>query len=116
MIAILDFGSQYTQLIARRVREYNVYSEMFPYNIPLKELLKKSPQAIILSGGPVTVTVRRNPAISKEYFKLGISILGICYGMQLMAKLLGKISNRIVNEVKGVNRVVYDISTKPPPL
>lgn len=88
-VAVLDFGSQYTQLIARRVRECNVYSEIFPYNIPLKELLKKKPKAIILSGGPATVTARNKPTISKEYFQLGIPILGICYGMQLMAKLLG---------------------------
>lgn len=88
-VAILDFGSQYTQLIARRVRECKVYCEIFPYNVPLKEVLRNNPKAIILSGGPATVTQKEAPSLSEEIFEHRLPILGICYGMQLLAKLLG---------------------------
>jgi GMP synthase (glutamine-hydrolysing) len=88
-VAIFDFGSQYTQLIARRVRECRVYSEIFPHRISTSKLLKNKPKAIILSGGPATVTSGKNPTVSKKIFNSGIPILGICYGMQLMAKILG---------------------------
>ncbi|MBU0533879.1 MAG: glutamine-hydrolyzing GMP synthase [Candidatus Omnitrophica bacterium] len=91
-VAILDFGSQYTQLIARRVRECKIYSEIFPYNVSLKKIIADKPKAIILSGGPATVTSSKSPTISKQIFELGIPVLGICYGMQLMAKLFdGKV-------------------------
>lgn len=88
-VAILDFGSQYTQLIARRVRECGVLSVITSYKTPAERLLKKRPKAIILSGSPATVTKDKAPVISKEIFELGIPILGICYGMQLAAKVLG---------------------------
>ncbi|MDD5454586.1 MAG: glutamine-hydrolyzing GMP synthase, partial [Candidatus Ratteibacteria bacterium] len=88
-VAILDFGSQYTQLIARRVRECKVYSEIFPYNVSIRKILDNPPKAIILSGSPATVTKDKSPTISKQFFKLGIPVLGICYGMQLTAKLFG---------------------------
>lgn len=87
-ILILDFGSQYTQLIARRIREYNVYSEIVPYNISLQEIINKKPKGIILSGGPASVTILKSPTCDKAIFGLGIPILGICYGMQLISKLL----------------------------
>ena len=89
IVAILDFGSQYSQLIARRVRELKVYGELLPYNIPSAELAEKNPKAIILSGGPASLTAEESPVCEKGIFELGIPVLGICYGMQLMGKLLG---------------------------
>lgn len=88
-IAILDFGSQYTHLIARRIREYSVYSQILPYNISAQKLLSRDPNAIILSGGPASVVDKRSPTVSCDIFNIGLPILGICYGAQLMAKLLG---------------------------
>ncbi len=88
-ILVLDFGSQYTQLIARRVRENSVYSEIFPYNAPFEKILDFKPKGIILSGGPSSVYSKGSPIPDIKVFDLGIPILGICYGMQLMAHLLG---------------------------
>lgn len=88
-ILILDFGSQYTQLIARRVREQAVYSEIHPYNIGLKRIRAMAPKGIVLSGGPSSCYADGAPTISPEVFELGIPILGICYGAQLTARLLG---------------------------
>ena len=88
-IVILDFGSQYTQVIARRVRECSVYSEIVPHNIKAAELRKLSPNGIILSGGPASVYAKGAPKIDKKIFELGVPILGICYGMQLIAQNLG---------------------------
>ena len=89
MIAILDFGSQYSELIARRIRETQVYSEVLTYHISAEDLLKFNPQGIILSGGPNSVYDAGAPQCDPEIFNLGIPILGVCYGMQLMAKQLG---------------------------
>lgn len=88
-VIVLDFGSQYTQLIARKLREMGVFSEIFPFNISLLKLKKENPSALILSGGPQSVYEKGAPLTSKEIFKLGIPVLGICYGLQLMAHLLG---------------------------
>ncbi len=88
-VCILDFGSQYTQLIARKIRELGVYSEIFPFNLPLSRIKTENPGAIILSGGPQSVYAPESPAISEEIFQLGIPILGICYGLQIMAHVLG---------------------------
>ena len=88
-ILILDFGSQYTQLIARRVREQNVYSEILPCNVSMDRIKEFSPKGIILSGGPSSVYDKDAPLPDKEIFNLGIPVLGICYGMQLMARMLG---------------------------
>lgn len=89
-VLIVDFGSQVTQLIARRVREANVYCEIHPYNKINSELLESfSPKAIILSGGPSSVTEGQSPRIGMEVFEYGVPILGICYGQQLMCELLG---------------------------
>ena len=88
-IIILDFGSQYTQLIARRVRELKVYCEIHPCTLPLEELRAARPQGIILSGGPSSVYDPGAPTISPAVFELGVPVLGICYGLQLMAHLLG---------------------------
>ena len=88
-ILILDFGSQYTQLIARRVRELNVYCEIFPYDVDTKRISEFSPISIILSGGPNSVYKDETPLAPDTIFKMGIPILGICYGMQVMASQLG---------------------------
>ena len=88
-ILILDFGGQYTQLIARRVRECHVYSEVIPWNTPLSEILSRRPKGIILSGGPSSVHDEGAPRIDPAVYEAGIPILGICYGMQLTALLLG---------------------------
>jgi len=92
-IVILDFGSQYTQLIARRVRECQIYSEIHPYDIPVEKVRSLSPKGIILSGGPASVYGPKAPQCDPEFFRLGIPILGICYGMQLIGQLLrGEVS------------------------
>jgi len=88
-ILVIDFGSQYTQLIARRVREFKVYSEIIPCNVALSEIKKRKPAGIILSGGPASVFEEGSPGIDKEIFNLRIPILGICYGMQLITHILG---------------------------
>jgi GMP synthase (glutamine-hydrolysing) len=89
LILILDFGGQYTQLIARRVRECHVYSEVIPWSTPLADILAHKPKGIILSGGPSTVHDPHAPMIDPALFQAGIPVLGICYGMQLAAHLLG---------------------------
>ena len=89
LILILDFGSQYTQLIARRVREQKVYSEIHPFNLPVAKIRELAPRGIILSGGPAVVLRRGRAAHQPEVFELGVPILGICYGAQLTALLLG---------------------------
>jgi GMP synthase (glutamine-hydrolysing) len=88
-ILILDFGSQYTQLIARRVREIGVYCEIRAYDIEVAELEAFAPQGIILSGGPETVTEHETPRVPDAVFDCGVPVLGICYGMQTMAEQLG---------------------------
>jgi len=100
LIVVLDFGAQYSMLIARRVRECNVYSELLPYNTPLEELKKKEVKGIILSGGPASVYEGDAPKLDPRIWDSGIPILGICYGMQLMAKELG-------GEVKGEKKREY---------
>ncbi|OGQ36567.1 MAG: glutamine-hydrolyzing GMP synthase [Deltaproteobacteria bacterium RIFCSPHIGHO2_12_FULL_43_9] len=87
-VLVLDFGAQYSQLIARRVRELNVFSEIEPFNYPIKDIVRRKPKGIILSGGPSSVYEAGAPQIDKALFDLGIPVLGICYGMQLMAYLL----------------------------
>lgn len=88
-LLILDFGSQYTQLIARRVRELGVYCEIHPFNIEQVKFIALNPCGVILSGGPATVTYDMNPRAPEWLFTTGIPILGVCYGMQTMAVQLG---------------------------
>jgi GMP synthase (glutamine-hydrolysing) len=88
-ILVLDFGSQYTQLIARRIRENKVYSEIFPYNAPIEKIRAFTPKGIILSGGPSSIYDKNAPVCDLEIFNLGVPVFGICYGMQLMAHSLG---------------------------
>lgn len=89
VILVLDFGSQYTQLIARRIRENKVYSRIVPYNISVEEIKEINPKGIILSGGPMSVYDKGAPHPRPEIFKLHIPILGICYGMQVITQMLG---------------------------
>ncbi len=88
-ILILDFGAQYTQVIARRVRECRVYSTIVPFDLPAGEIAAAKPRGLILSGGPASVYTPKAPIPDRAIFDLGIPILGICYGAQLMAHLLG---------------------------
>ena len=88
-IIILDFGSQYTQVIARRIREGNVYCTILPYHTPARELAALAPRGLVLSGGPASVYAPKAPLPDKEIFNLGVPVLGICYGLQLLAQYLG---------------------------
>lgn len=89
MILVIDFGGQYNQLIARRVRESNVYCEVWPHTKTIEEIKAANPKGIIFTGGPNSVYENTSPTITKEIFDLGIPVLGICYGCQLIAHLLG---------------------------
>jgi GMP synthase (glutamine-hydrolysing) len=88
-VVVLDFGGQYSQLIARRVRECGVYSELLPHHVGLEEVRKRKPKGLILSGGPASVYADGAPKLERELLELGIPVLGICYGMQLIARELG---------------------------
>jgi GMP synthase (glutamine-hydrolysing) len=88
-VLVVDFGAQYAQLIARRVREAHVYSEIVPHNMPVSEMLAKNPKAIIFSGGPASVYVEGAPLIDARIYESGVPIFGICYGAQLIALQLG---------------------------
>src|SRR3954447_25166338 len=88
-VLVVDFGAQYAQLIARRVREARVYSEIVPHTMPVAEMLAKGPKAIILSGGPSSVYEPGAPDVSAEMFTSGVSVFGMCYGFQAMAQSLG---------------------------
>ncbi|HEX5994510.1 MAG TPA: glutamine-hydrolyzing GMP synthase [Jiangellales bacterium] len=87
-VLVVDFGAQYAQLIARRVREARVYSEIVPHSMPVDEMLAKRPKAIILSGGPASVYAHGAPAVDASLFEVGVPALGICYGFQAMARAL----------------------------
>src|SRR5262245_33187424 len=100
VVLILDFGGQYTQLIARRVRELGVYCEIVPYNTTLQQIRAKEPKALILSGGPSSVYEEGAPHPDPAIIQMGVPTLGICYGVQLMAHFLG-------GEVKSSNRREY---------
>lgn len=88
-VAVIDFGAQYSQLIARRIREAGVYSEIVPHTISAQELMNLRPVGVVLSGGPASVYESGSPKLDSKILSLGIPILGICYGMQLMAHMLG---------------------------
>ena len=110
-VIVLDFGGQYNQLIARRVRECNVYCEVHPYNLSLDKIKEMNPKGIIFTGGPNTVYEDDSPVCPKEIFELGIPVLGICYGSQLMAYLLGgKVATAPVSEY-GKTEVTVDASS-----
>lgn len=108
MIVVLDFGGQYNQLIARRVRECSVYCEVHPYNISLEELRAMNPKGIIFTGGPNSVYGKDSPLCDMAVFEMGIPVLGICYGSQMMAHMLGgKVATAPVSEY-GKTEVVTD--------
>jgi len=107
-ILILDFGAQYSQLIARRVRELHVYCEIHPFNIPLEKIQAFNPKGIILSGGPSSVYAADAPISDKRIFSLGIPVLGICYGLQLMAFQLGGEVDRAGKREFGRARLIVD--------
>lgn len=88
-VVVLDFGSQYTQLIARRLRELAVFSEIVPHSTPVAEIAKRRPVGVILSGGPRSVREAGAPQFDRGIFELGVPILGICYGMQILTDVLG---------------------------
>ncbi len=111
LILILDFGGQYNQLIARRVRECNVYSEVVPYDIAIEKIKEKNPKGIIFTGGPASVYGENSPQCAKEIFELGIPILGICYGMQLMTYTLGGQVTRANKREYGTINVNIDNSS-----
>ncbi|MBX2975471.1 MAG: glutamine-hydrolyzing GMP synthase [Ignavibacteriaceae bacterium] len=116
-ILIIDFGSQYTQLIARRVRESNVFSEIVPHTIQLSEIVSRRPKGIILSGGPMSVYDIDAPTIDEEIFNLEIPILGICYGLQLICtKLGGKVESatdreygKAILEIDGASKLLANL-------
>ena len=112
-IVILDFGSQYTQLIARRLREEGVYCEIYPYFIEIDEIKKKNPKGIIFSGGPSSVYEKDAPRVDKKIYDLGIPILGICYGMQLITVDFGGDVVRADHHEYGKAKLIFD---KPSPL
>lgn len=112
MVIVLDFGGQYNQLIARRVRECSVYCEVLPYNTSLEKIKEMNPKGIIFTGGPASVYAPESPTISKEIFDLGIPVLGICYGAQLMQHLLGgEVKSAPVREY-GRTEVAVDTTSK----
>lgn len=112
LILIIDFYGQYNQLIARRVRECNVYSEIVPFSMSIEKIKEKNPKGIIFTGGPASVYVENAPKCSKEIFELGIPVLGICYGMQLMTHMLGGEVERADKREYGVTSVKIDNSSK----
>jgi GMP synthase (glutamine-hydrolysing) len=107
-ILILDFGAQYSQLIARRVRELHVYCEIQPFNIPLEKIQAFNPKGIIFSGGPSSVYAADAPISDERIFSLGIPVLGICYGLQLMAFQLGGEVDRAAKREFGRARLIVD--------
>jgi GMP synthase (glutamine-hydrolysing) len=111
-ILVLDFGSQYTQLIARRLRELSVYSEIVPFNTPLDALRAKRPAGLILSGGPSSVSDAGAPKCDAAVFNLDIPVLGICYGMQLMTEMLGGEVRRSGHREFG-HAIVRPVDTEP---
>ena len=111
MILVLDFGSQYTQLIARRVRESNVYCEIHPFNIALETIRQLDPQGIILSGGPASVYQENAPKISEDLFKMTMPVLGICYGMGIVNLAFGGEAGRAERREYGPADLIIDDNT-----
>ena len=111
LILILDFGGQYNQLIARRVRECNVYSEVVPFDISIEKIKEKNPKGIIFTGGPASVYGEDSPRCAEGIFELGIPVLGICYGMQLMTYTLGGNVARADKREYGTTDVSIDNSS-----
>jgi len=121
-VLVLDFGGQYSQLIARRVRECGVFSELLPHHVPIQEIQRRSPRGLILSGGPASVYADGAPRLRLELLELGIPVLGICYGMQAMVlELGGRVEGAEVGEfgrsqltVKEPGRLLADLPPEQP--
>ncbi|MBP9510064.1 MAG: glutamine-hydrolyzing GMP synthase [Fusobacteriaceae bacterium] len=112
-IVILDFGSQYNQLIARRIREMGVYAEVVPYFEPLDKIIAREPRGIIMSGGPASTYLEGSPTVDKAIYDAGIPILGICYGMQLTSRLLGgKVERADMQEFGKAELIIDDAESK----
>ncbi len=111
-VLVLDFGGQYNQLIARRVREQNVYCELLPCDVSLDRIKEFNPKGIIFTGGPNSVYDESSPHIDKEIFELGVPVLGICYGAQLTAYTLGGKVEHAETREYGKSDVVYDVSSE----
>ena len=110
-VLVVDFGAQYAQLIARRVREAGVYSELVPHSMPVDEILAKDPKAIILSGGPASVFEPGAPTIDTKVFESGVPVLGICYGFQVMAyELGGKVDKAALGEYGKTSATIDDVA------
>ena len=108
LVIVLDFGGQYNQLVARRVRESNVYCEIYSYRTDLKTIKGMNPKGIILTGGPNSCYLEDSPTYSKELFELGIPVLGLCYGAQLMMHVLGGTVERAKVREYGKTEVLID--------
>lgn len=113
IVLVIDFGGQYNQLIARRVRENNVYCEILPHTTDIEVIKAKNPKGIIFTGGPNSAYLPESPKITKEIFEIGVPILGICYGVQLMAHLLGGNVRKGANSEKeyGKTSIEYNCSS-----
>ena len=111
-VLVVDFGAQYAQLIARRVRQAQVYSEIVPSSMPIAEMLAKNPKAIVLSGGPSSVYENGAPTLDPQIFKAGIPIFGICYGFQVMASALGGTVTQTGKSEFGRTEVTVQSSSK----
>ena len=113
IVLVIDFGGQYNQLIARRVRENKVYCEILPYTTSIEKIKEKNPKGIIFTGGPNSAYLEDSPKISKEIFEIGVPILGICYGDQLMAHLLGGKVQKGDNQTREYGKTVIEYGQSP---
>lgn len=113
LVIVIDFGGQYNQLVARRVRECHVYCEIYSYKTDLAKIKEMNPKGIILTGGPNSCYEENSPTCSKELFELGIPVLGLCYGAQLMQHVLGgKVARADVREYGKTEVLVDKTSSK----
>ena len=112
-VLVIDFGGQYNQLVARRVRECNVYCEIYSYRTPLEEIRGMNPKGIILTGGPDSVYAENAASCSPELFSLGVPVLGLCYGAQLMMQVLGGRVERAPEREYGKTEVIIDKAGSP---
>ena len=108
LVLVLDFGGQYDQLIARRVRDAGVYSEVVPYNTKIDKIKENNPMGIIFTGGPASVLDDNAPKCDIEVFSLGLPVLGICYGMQFMAVSLGGSVKKAAQREYGKRNIKFD--------
>ncbi|HAE45215.1 MAG TPA: GMP synthase (glutamine-hydrolyzing), partial [Lachnospiraceae bacterium] len=111
LVVVIDFGGQYNQLVARRVRENNVYCEIYSYRTPLHEILARHPMGIILTGGPSSVYEENAATCTAELFEAGIPVLGLCYGAQLMSYVLGGEVRRAADREYGKTETIFDTTS-----